>query len=72
LCQNVKKFFKIYKFLKTHLRTERSQLLIYDAWKSAKSRKYVIKVILSGKNYANIRIIFNQCHMFQKKKHVND
>jgi len=28
----MKGFFKIYKFLKTHhLRTERSQLLIYDA-----------------------------------------
>jgi len=69
----MKGFLKIYKFLKTHhLRTERSQLVIYDAWKSAKSRKYVIKVILSEKNYANIRIKFSQCYMFQKKKHVND
>jgi len=63
----MKGFLKIYKFLKTHhLRIERSQLLIYDAWKSAKSRKYVIKVILSGKNYANIRI-FSHVICFKKR-----
>lgn len=44
---------------------EPPRLLIYEAWKSAKSRKYVIEVILSGTT-DNIRLYLEVINMFEE------